>query len=213
MKMEFDAFIKGIKEKLDKPLPGVSSQLKMAGLRRLTRDGEIVVPHDVRKAAVLALFYPAEQQINMVFIKRTEYTGVHSGQISFPGGGWEQDDRDLVDTALREAEEEIGVDRNSVIAIGMLTDLFIPPSNFLVTPVVGYTSGRPDFIPDRHEVDRILEIPLEELMDELNVLEKDITIFPAVTLKVPCFYIDGNVIWGATAMILSELIDVIRSES
>ena len=211
--MEFKTFIISIKEKLEKPLPGVSSQLKMAGLRRFMKDGVIVVPDDVRKGAVLTLFYPHNSKLYMVFIKRTEYPGVHSGQISFPGGGLEQVDKDIVDTALREAEEEIGVNRNSVMVLGKLTDLFIPPSNFLVTPVVGYTTERPDFRPDPDEVDRILEYPMDELLNELNIMEKEIAIFPEVTLKVPCFYIDGNVIWGATAMILSELLDVIRQES
>ena len=213
MMMEFKTFIISIKEKLEKPLPGVSSQIKMAGLRRFMKDGGIVVPDDVRKGAVLTLFYPHNSKLYMVFIKRTEYPGVHSGQISFPGGGLEQVDKDIVDTALREAEEEIGVNRNSVMVLGKLTDLFIPPSNFLVTPVVGYTTERPDFRPDPDEVDRILEYPMDELLNELNIMEKEIAIFPEVTLKVPCFYIDGNVIWGATAMILSELIDVIRQES
>jgi len=211
--MEFQVFIESIKKKLDSPLPGVPSQLKMASMRRIMKDGEIVVPTGVRKGGVLALFYPSNGKIYMVFIKRTEYPGVHSGQISFPGGGREQGDRDIVDTALREAEEEIGVNRNTVVPIGKLTDLFIPPSNFIVTPIVGYTNERPDFRPDPDEVDRILEFPLEELLDELNNQEKDITIFPAINLRVPCFYVAGNVIWGATAMILNELIDVIRLES
>jgi 8-oxo-dGTP pyrophosphatase MutT (NUDIX family) len=211
--MDFKVFINSIKEKLEKPLPGLSSQLKMAGLKRFIKDGILVVPEDVRKAAVLTLFYPVNAKIYLVFIRRTEYPGVHSGQISFPGGGHEQVDRDMTDTALREAEEEIGVNRNSVTAIGKLTDLFIPPSNFLVTPVVGYMTERPDFMPDPGEVDSILEFQLDELLNESNILEKEITIFPDVTLKVPCFYIDGNIIWGATAMILSELIDVIRQES
>lgn len=211
--MEFRVFIESIKKKLEKPLPGVYSQLKMASMRRLIKDGKVVIPDDVRHGGVLVLFYPADGKIHMVFIKRTEYPGVHSGQISLPGGGWEESDRDMIDTALREAEEEIGVNRHAVVPIGKLTDLFIPPSNFLVTPIVGYTNERPNFRPDPEEVERILEVPLEELLDELNLQEKDITIFPAIRLKVPCFYIDGNVIWGATAMMLNELIDVIRTES
>jgi 8-oxo-dGTP pyrophosphatase MutT (NUDIX family) len=211
--VEFRVFIESIEKKLAKPLPGVSSQLKMASMRRLIKDGKVIVPDDVRKGGVLALFYPTDGKIFMVFIKRTEYPGVHSGQISFPGGGWEQGDKNMVDTALREAEEEIGVIRSTVVPIGKLTDLFIPPSNFLVTPVVGFTRERPDFMPDPDEVDRILEFPLEDLLNELNIQDKDITIFPAIRLKVPCFYVDGNVIWGATAMILNELIEVIRTES
>jgi 8-oxo-dGTP pyrophosphatase MutT (NUDIX family) len=211
--MDFTAFIESIKINLAKPLPGISSQLKMAGLRRYAKNGAIVIPDDVRKAAVLVLFYPYHDKIYLVFIKRNEYPGVHSGQISFPGGGMEQVDKDMTDTALREAEEEIGVKRNPVTVIGKLTDLFIPPSNFLVTPVVGYTLERPDFRPDPDEVDHILEFPLDELLNNSNVIDKEITIFPDVDIKVPCYYLDGNVIWGATAMILSELIDVIRKES
>jgi 8-oxo-dGTP pyrophosphatase MutT (NUDIX family) len=207
--MDFSDFIRGIKDKMTDPLPGISSQLKMAGMRRFMREGKVVVPDDVRKAGVLAMFYPSNGTINLVFIKRTEYPGVHSGQISFPGGGWEEGDKDMVATALREAEEEIGVNRLLVTPIGNLTDLFIPPSNFLVTPVVGYTHERPDFRPDPGEVDRILEVSLDELLDEKTRQEQEIAIFPAVKIKVPCFYVEGNVIWGATAMMLSELIDVI----
>jgi len=210
--MEFTEFVANINKKMTNPLPGTSSQLKMASMRRLMKFGKIFVPAGVRKAGVLALLYPSNGSIFLVFIKRTEYPGVHSGQISFPGGGREESDKDIIDTALREAEEEIGVDRNSVIRIGNLTDLFIPPSNFLVTPVVGYTHERPDFRPDPHEVERILEVPLNHLLNEETKQEQNITIFPAIKLKVPCFYVDGNVIWGATAMILSELIDVINQE-
>jgi 8-oxo-dGTP pyrophosphatase MutT (NUDIX family) len=210
---EFTRFIASIKNKLAGPLPGISSQLKMASMRRLMQDGKIVIPGDVRKSGVLVLFYPEKGQIYLVFIKRTEYPGVHSGQISFPGGGMENGDKDMVATALREAEEEIGVDRNSVIPIGMLTELFIPPSNYLVTPVVGYTLDRPDFRPDPDEVDRILEISLDDLLGHQTIQEQEITIFPAVKLKAPCFYVDGNVIWGATAMMLNELIDLINQGS
>jgi 8-oxo-dGTP pyrophosphatase MutT (NUDIX family) len=210
--MDFKAFVDNIKEKMEKPLPGLKSQLKMAGMRRLLRGGGVVIPpDDAKKSAVLALFYPTDGKVYLAFIKRTEYPGVHSGQISFPGGGWEERDKDLVDTALRETEEEIGVDRKAVIAIGKLTELFIPPSNFLVTPVVAYINKRPDFSPDPDEVDRILEIPLDAFLDDSNIREKDITIFPAETLSVPSYYIEGNVIWGATAMIVSELVDVIRN--
>ena len=211
--MEFAEFVASIKKKMANPLPGKPSQLKMASMRRLMKFGKIFVPAGVKKAGVLALFYPCHENICLVLIKRTEYPGVHSGQISFPGGGWEEGDKDMVDTALREAEEEIGVDRVNVFLIGNLTDLFIPPSNFLVTPVVGYTLERPDFNPDPDEVDRILEISLDHLLNEKTKQEQEITIFPAIKLKVPCFYVDGHVIWGATAMILSELIDVINQES
>jgi len=211
--MEFAEFIADIKKKMTNPLPGTPSQLKMASMRRLMTFGKIFMPANVKKAGVLALFYPSNGNIYLVFIRRTEYPGVHSGQISFPGGGKEEGDIDMVATALREAEEEIGVEKDSVIPLGNLTDLFIPPSNFLVTPVVGYTNERPDFRPDPDEVDSILEVPLDHLLNEGTKQEQEITIFPAVKIKVPCFYAEGHIIWGATAMMLNELIEVINQES
>lgn len=211
--IEFADFVECTRKKLAGPLPGTLSQLKMASMRRLMKDGTIIIPGDVRKGGVLALFYPSGGHIYLALIKRTEYPGVHSGQISFPGGGFEEGDEDIIATALREAEEEIGVDRKAVIPIGTLTELFIPPSNFLVTPVVGYTSERPDFIPDPDEVDLILEISLDDLLKDETKQEQDITLFPAINLRVPCFYVEGHVIWGATAMMLSELIDIINQES
>jgi len=213
MMTEFHEFIADIRQKITRQLPGTQSQLKMASMRRLMQDGRVLVPGDVRKAGVLALFYPSNGSVWLVFIRRAEYPGVHSGQISFPGGSREEGDIDIVATALREAEEEIGVSSDAVIPIGNLTDLFIPPSNFLVTPVVGYTNTRPDFIPDPGEVVEILEVTLDQLLDDKARQDKDITIFPAVKIKVPCFYINGNIIWGATAMMLNELIDVINQGS
>lgn len=213
MNITFPDFIESLKNELQKPLPGLESQLKLASMRRLMKDGQLVIPGDARKAGVLILFYPYQGEIYIAFIKRAEYPGVHSGQISFPGGGWEKSDSDLVATALREAEEEIGVPRESVFPIGRLTDLFIPPSNFLVSPVVGYTEKRPDFEIDPEEVDRILEIPLQEFLKHTIIPEKEISIFPDVILKVPCFYVSDQVIWGATAMIMNELLDVISQVS
>jgi 8-oxo-dGTP pyrophosphatase MutT (NUDIX family) len=209
----FSEFIASTAAKLSGPLPGPGSQLKMASVTRQLKGGKIVVPENAKKGAVLVLFYPAGGQIRLVFMKRTEYPGVHSGQISFPGGGWESGDNDMTMTALREAEEEIGVSRKEVIVIGRLTDLFIPPSNFLVTPIVGYTSYRPEFKADPVEVDRIIEIPLDKLLEEQNRQVREITVFPGFKLDAPCFYVDDNVIWGATAMMLNELIDLISQES
>ncbi len=119
----------------------------------------------------------------------------------------------MIATALREAEEEIGVLRQTVIPMGRLSELFIPPSNFLVTPIVGYILKRPDFKPEPGEVDKILEISLDQLLLEETKQVRDITVFPDIKLQVPCFYVEENVIWGATAMMLSELIDIINQES
>lgn len=206
---DFKGFISQLDKKIKKPLPGVSSQLKMASMRRLMEGGKVVIPPDAKKAGVLVLFYPVNSHPYIVFIKRNEYPGVHSGQISFPGGGYEPNDKNLVNTALRESEEETGVLRNLVRTMGQLSDLYIPPSNFLVTPVVGYTAVRPEFRPDPSEVQQIIEIPFASFLDPSNITEKEIILSPGSKFNAPCYYLDGNIIWGATAMILHELIDMI----
>jgi 8-oxo-dGTP pyrophosphatase MutT (NUDIX family) len=209
----FDHFIMNLGQKLAGPLPGLASQLKMATLRRAIEGGRMKIPDKVKQGGVLMLFYPVNGEIYLVFMKRTEYPGVHSGQVSFPGGSREPDDRDIIQTALREAEEEIGVDRNLVTPIGRLSELFIPPSNFLVTPIVGFTNERPDFRPDPVEVAKILEIPLDLFLKEETRQIKEITVYPDLNMKVPCYYAGDEVIWGATAMILNELVDLVTQGS
>ncbi|MFO7614557.1 MAG: CoA pyrophosphatase [Bacteroidales bacterium] len=202
-----------LKKRLAEPLPGMDAQMKMAGMRRIIRQGKIQATSHAKKAGVLILFFPDNDDIKLVFIRRNEYKGVHSGQISFPGGRHEPEDRDLIETALRETEEEIGISRNNVNLIGLLTDLFIPPSHFLVTPVVGFITERPVFQPDPEEVKGILEVSLKDILSKDAQQVKKITIFPGVRWKVPCFYVHETVIWGATAMILNELVEVIRTGS
>lgn len=202
-----------LKKRLAEPLPGMDAQMKMAGMRRIIRQGKIQVPSHAKKAGVLILFFPDNDDIKLVFIRRNEYKGAHSGQISFPGGRHEPEDPDIVATALRETEEEIGINRNNVIILGLLTDLYIPPSHFLVTPVVGYINERPVFHPDPEEVKGILEVSLKDILSEEAQQVKKITIFPGIRWKVPCFYVHETVIWGATAMILNELAEVIRKGS
>jgi len=135
----------------------------------------------------------------------------HRGQISFPGGRFEPQDKHLANTALREAEEEVGVDAGQVELIGGLTDLYIPVSNFRVDPYVGYTEITPDFIPQESEVNDILEVPVEELIHPGNLKYKDLTIREGFTIpNVPYFDLLGKTVWGATAMMLSELVELIR---
>jgi 8-oxo-dGTP pyrophosphatase MutT (NUDIX family) len=209
MHEQFIRFINELQDKLKMPLPGLSSQMKMATLKRAMHDGKVDIPADARQAGVIVLFYRKGEDIFIPFIKRNEYPGVHSGQISFPGGGREEHDRDIIQTALRETEEEIGVARRLVKPIGHLSELFIPPSNFVVTPVVSFIEEIPEFYPNPSEVDRVLEVPLKELLHPRAIQLKEITIFPEVKVQVPCYFIDGQVIWGATAMMLSELLEVI----
>jgi len=208
--MDFKLFISVLEERLKKPLPGRSAQLKMASLARLQGLMNFIQPENAIPSSVLLLLYPFEKEIGLVLIQRPDYIGVHSGQISLPGGKYEDDDESLIYTALREAKEEIGIDPVLVQILGQITELYIPPSNFIVTPVVGYMSIRPQFKADPKEVADIIEIRISDLMNTSNSQKKKMKLRHGFFLRVPSYYIDGNIIWGATAMILSEFCAIIR---
>ena len=203
-------------------LPGISSQLKMAPVTRLTELKKHAIPitigtrasfigDNAKKSAVLILFYPKNNQTHIALIKRSIDKSVHSAQISFPGGKSEITDKSLIHTALREAEEEIGIITDSIKVIASLTKLYIPPSNFDVYPFVGVTYHTPDFKPN-YEVQKILEVDLETLMNPETCTHKKIQHRTGNDFVVPCYYVQEEVIWGATAMIISELLQVVNCE-
>lgn len=167
--------------------------------------------NDCRKAGVILLLFPHQNEIWSVLTKRQVYEGNHSGQVSFPGGKVEPEDISLVSTALREAEEEIGINRNEIEILGSLTPLYIPVSGIVVFPSVGYINYKPDFNPDPHEVDYLIEFPLHLLFESVT---KDSEMYESGNRKgiVPFFNISGNHVWGATAMILSELIEILKPQ-
>jgi len=206
----YRTFISRLESALREDLPGREAQFRMANRNKVKRMQDINTPPDAGKASILILFYPYEINTRIVFMKRSEYDGVHSGQISFPGGRKEQSDRDDVHTALRESHEEIGVPEENVKVLGKLTKLYIPPSNFLVTPVVGYTGTRPDFVPDPDEVAEIIEVDLNTLLAEKVMKNTRIQVGAGFQITAPAFCPDEYVIWGATAMILNELLVLIR---
>jgi len=209
--MDFIGFIQHLEQKFREPLPGFQAQIKMSSLTRIHQLVNFFQPNDARQSSVLILLYPMGEGIGIVLTLRREYKGVHSGQISLPGGKYEDNDDSLIFTALREAKEEIGINPHLVQVIGQLTPLYIPPSNFMVTPVVGYTASRPVFNPEPAEVARIIEISLSELTDDSLVKSRRIKLSIGMRLSVPCFLIRGNVIWGATGMILSEFKEMLKS--
>jgi 8-oxo-dGTP pyrophosphatase MutT (NUDIX family) len=192
------------------PLPGRISHLGMAPFyRRDEIDKEY--PATAVKSSVLILFYMKMNDPHVVFIRRAMYKGVHSGQIALPGGRWEITDKSMYHTALRESAEEIGIIPELVGFCGKLTDLYIPPSNYIVSPFVGIYNGVPSFIPDTIEVQGIIEIPFSQFMDESNMKIVNIEIDNNFTVKTPCFDINENIIWGATAMMLNEMIILWKS--
>jgi len=206
--MNFKAVIQQLEHTLTEPLPGPDAHLKMASASRIKWLKDQIDDSGARDSAVLLLFYPDKANTKLVFILRPEYDGVHSGQVGFPGGGYEEEDRTFLETALREANEEIGINPDEITIIGGLSKLFIPPSNFNVYPYIGYSESKPDFIPDKKEVDRILEVDLSDLINEQN---RSTTIINSKYGKIeaPCFEVNDLFIWGATAMIVSELLELL----
>lgn len=197
-----------IKSALNRELPGPSSHDQMMRAKRPTAEESISNGLNPRLSAVLLLIYPKENTLYTPLILRPSYEGVHSAQVSFPGGKTEEVDQSLHATALRETEEEIGVDRQLVEIIGSLTPLYIPPSNFHVNPFVGFLNHAPTLVPDPKEVDQILEIPVQDLLEK-PVLDKEIYI-EKYKSSYPISYFDvyGHTVWGATAMILAEFRDM-----
>lgn len=163
-----------------------------------------------RLGSVLVLLYPVGGRFYLPFMQRPVYEGHHSGQISFPGGKVEPEDPDRIYTALREAHEEIGVLPSGVEVLGTLSELYIPPSNYSVVPVVGWAPVRPSFVPDPVEVADIMEVPLDELLDEMNIRQAKRLLGNGLRLETPYYYLGEREIWGATAMILSEFVTLIR---
>lgn len=192
------------------PLPGLEAHRLMAMPGRYTNYPE--VPPNARKAAVLVLLYKKAGRIFLALIRRKIIeTDRHSGQISFPGGKMEAGDDYPVQTALREAQEEIGLN-NTLEILGLLTPLYIPVSNFHVTPVVAWYEGEIHFSIEENEVEELLEMDLDLLINPALKSVRDMTVFPSLILKdVPVYDIQGLVIWGATAMMLSELEVVLKS--
>ena len=207
---DFKSFISQLKKQLNgTTLPGNEAQLSMAPITRLEELKRMQPGKLPKQSAVLVLFYPDYSETKLVFIKRPVDDTVHSGQIAFPGGRVEPEDKDIVQTALREANEEVNIDPSEVTILGALSKLHIPPSNFDVFPVISYSDSRPNF-KGNYEVDKILEIRLEELIDPLTITTKTINHRLGKLVDVPCYFIEGEIIWGATAMMVSELLALIR---
>ncbi len=199
-------FSKTLKKRFQSVLPGKTAQkLMMPQAGGVIDRFSIDVKKGANEGAVLILLYKKNGKIYFPLTQRHKYDGVHSGQISFPGGKVEDTDDSVEQTALRETEEEIGIDSSTINLLGRLTDIFIIVSNFNVRPVIGYLDYPPEFTIDTHEVAHVLEIPLDQLLDEHLVKEKEIVVKETYKLKAPYFDFDGHHVWGATAMMLSEL--------
>ena len=203
--MNFKDFISKIEDYKTMKLGGLDAQFKMAPKLRLKYNKDKIAANNPRKAAVLALFYPNKKNETVLLLtQRASYKGTHSAQISFPGGKIEKDDDNLEVTALRETFEEVGVLPSTVTIIREMTDVYIPPSNFLATPFIGYVDKRPHLV-SNHEVAKLIEITINDLLNDENLTTVNLTTSYMKKTDVPCFKIDNHIIWGATGMMLSEI--------
>lgn len=179
--------------------------LKIAPPARIKHLKKNIIPKDSKTASVLMLFYPdSNNDTRLVLMLRNKYKGVHSNQISLPGGKVDRLDKSLKDTALRETHEEIGLHKDDIDIVGELSSVYIPPSNFNVFPFVGYSSKTPKFVPDSKEVSLILNPKLDYILN-MNIIESVVEVNNS-TQKVPSFLIDNHILWGATAIMIHEFV-------
>jgi 8-oxo-dGTP pyrophosphatase MutT (NUDIX family) len=195
-----DLTLDQVRAALELPLPGRAAQLTMALQGRPLSPPPGVEP---RQAGVLLLLYPLAGALHLVLTVRTAGLNFHGGQISFPGGGREEGDTSLLDTAVREACEELGVCRDALGVLGPLTPVYVPPSNNLVHPFVACARSRPAFHPDAREVAALLEVPLARLLDPQS-RQEEVRVRDGVALRVPFYALGEHKVWGATAIILAE---------
>lgn len=209
--MNFEVFLNNLDGVTNTQLPGIEAQFKLAPKMRLDYNTRRNTADKPKIAAVLALFYPNQKnKVSLLLTKRANYNGTHSGQISFPGGKVENSDLNLKETALRETFEEVGVLQEEIHVIREITEVYIPPSNFFVTPFIGVLNYKPVFKLNS-EVAKIIEIPFSDLLDDNKIASISITNSYMKDTTVPCFNIDGSIIWGATAMILSEIKELLKN--
>ena len=207
---KLSTFEKWIRTALSEPLPGQSAQkLMMPSLHSKSRF-DLNTGKTARPGAVMILFYQQKNELKFPLILRPDYDGVHGNQVSFPGGKKDPEDGSLIQTALRETEEEIGVAQGAIQVIGFLTELYVVASNFNVLPVVGFTSKPPEFTPDPHEVELIMQVKVSDLMNEQLRKEKKMKIMHGISINAPYFELEQQVVWGATSMILSELFVLLK---
>lgn len=195
---------------LNLPLPGEVSQWKMAPQGRNMRFE--LNSRTLKRAAVLIPFLEKDAKPHILLTLRSVYDGIHSAQVSFPGGKFEESESEARIVALREAEEEIGIVASQIEIIGSLSPLVIPVSSMLVYPIVGWIKGSFQYKPNPREVQRVIEYPIEGFTNDRIKSSNDILRIKDQIVPVPYFDVENEKVWGATAMIISELIDVIQSK-
>ncbi len=203
-----DAVLGRLEQRLREKKPGPESQLKMVPEHRRGDKTYQEVQDTCLRAGVLVLIYPREGGLHLVLTRRTTNVVHHQSQISFPGGQMDEQESP-VETALREGEEELDIRPAEVRVLGELTPLYIPPSNYCIYPVVAVSEKRPDFRPSPREVAEVIEVPLEHLLNPRNV-KREKWPLRGLDVMVPYYFFQRHKIWGATAMVLAELLDLFK---
>ena len=209
--MDFQEFLKYVPKIEAVELPASEAHFIMAPLERINSYKNQRFGDKIPKiAAVMMLFYPKNGVTHLVLIVRNSYKGVHSAQIAFPGGKFEPKDITFQNTALRETQEEIGIHSDSINVVRAFTHLYIPPSNFMVYPFLGICKEEIKFFPDIKEVADIIELSLTDFLSDEIIVSTQMQTSYADNITIPAFKINEHIVWGATAMILSELKEVLK---
>ena len=202
--------IPNLKRVFDYELPGYQAQTLMSPIRESEKYRQPGPNH--RTACVMALLHPKNEELFVTFIKRaaSHPADKHAGQIGFPGGKYEEEDGSLIDCALRETNEEIGVKSDDIEIIGQLTSLYVFASDFMVHPFVGYLDYAPDYIPQVEEVAGIYDFPVKNLVDPNYKVNRKVLVSEGFHLDAPGYNVNGDFLWGATAMISSALESLVK---
>ncbi len=203
-------FIDLLKAELFPDLPGVDAHILLAPGVRINELKTTEPPDHAFESSVLIVLYPYKNRLHTVVILRNEYNGTHSGQISLPGGKAEESDNDFRHTALREAREEIGIIPDEMEIIGQLSRFYVRPSNFIIYPFIAFCARRPEFHPDPFEVQRIIEIDIFGEISYDKIVNRTLSFKNNLKVDAPGFSVSGEFMWGATAMIFSELIQILN---
>lgn len=209
----FNYFKDELRKAFEFPLPGKKGQAPLRPYVKIYKDLDAPVLPNKKEGAVMSLIYPVNNIPHILFIERPVYEGVHSGQIAFPGGKIEQTDASFLDAALRETYEEIGIAPQSVEVLGSLSEVYVLASNFMVYPFVGILNEIPEIIPDRKEVAGTLEVPLFTFFEPNIIKEKPMKNGIGLNLMAPYYDLQGKILWGATAMMVSELCTIIQTRN
>ncbi len=196
-----------LQQQINNPLPGEKAQQ----LTQVTVSDNVEFPYSIEQAmpaAVLILLFPYNNDIHFFLTERTNEVEHHKGQISLPGGAWEEGEK-LHETAIRETEEEIGVQKQAVNYIGSLTPYFTAATGFMIHPFLSWAQEKPETKIHDMEVNSLFHVPISALIDEKTLMIEDWTI-SGYDAKVPFYNFNGRKVWGATAAILSEFKSILK---